>query len=64
MLDKTTNKCSGLKDGGGCRHGHDVTQGCFGIGYPDGKIIPVCVNENKTFDETRNAVTVKNYNGD
>jgi len=63
MIGKKENRCSGLKEKDGCKHGHDVTQGCFGVGYPDGQIIPVCVNENKTFDESRKVVTVRDYTG-
>ena len=57
--------CSGLRDhDGGCEYGHVVTQGCYGVGYPSGKIVPVCVLEDMEFDEVRMAVTNRPYNGD
>lgn len=63
MIGKKENHCSGLGDAGGCKHGHAVTQGCFGVGYPDGKPAPVCANEDKEFDEERKVVTVRDYKG-
>lgn len=64
MIGNKEDHCSGLKEGGGGKHGHDITQGCFGVGYPDGKIEPVCVREGKRFDEERQAVTIARWDGD
>lgn len=57
-------KCSALLETGGCKNGHSVTQGCYGTGYPHGKVVPVCVNENKKFDESRGVVTIANWKGE
>jgi hypothetical protein len=59
--------CSGLipNSAGGhhCRHGHATTAACFGNGYPHGVVIPVCVREDKRFDEALQAVTIAPYMG-
>lgn len=63
-IGRIEDHCSGLRDGGGCKHGHAVTQGCFGLGYPNGKVEPVCVRDDKRFDESRNAVTRATWKGE
>ena len=63
MIGKKENHCSGLKETGGCKHGHAVTQGCFGVGYPAGNVEPVCMSEDRIFDEERKIVTVRQYEG-
>jgi len=64
---KKEDWCSGLisNSAGGhhCRHGHATTQACFGCGYPDGKIIPVCLRDDKRFDPARQAVTIAPWLG-
>lgn len=64
MIGNKKDYCSGLKEGGGCKHGHDITQACFGVGYPAGDIGPVCIREDKRFDEERQAMTVAPWIGD
>lgn len=63
MIGVNENHCSGLREDGGCKHGHAVTQDCFGVGYPNGKIEPVCVREYKKFDESRQVVTIAPWKG-
>lgn len=57
--------CSGLignsSGGNHCKHGHATTYGCYGRGrHP----APVCVREDKRFDEDAKRVTVAPWNGD
>lgn len=64
-MEPNKDACSGLAGnaagGHGCKHGHSTTAACFGNGYPNGQPIPVCVREDKVFDEDRKAVTIANW---
>jgi len=64
-MELNEDACSGLArnavGGNGCKHGHATTAACFGNAYPSGKLIPVCVREDKVFDEDRNVVTIANW---
>ena len=64
-MKPNNDACSGLTrnyaGGHGCKHGHATTAACFGNAYPSGKLIPVCVREDKVFDEKRQAVTIANW---
>ena len=59
--------CSGLvanaAGGNSCKHGHATTAACYGNGYPTGVPVPVCVREDKKFDERTGRVTVAPWNG-
>lgn len=68
MSDRSSNPgaCSAVvtRDGGRfCKHGHAFTYACLGNGYPSGVPIPVCVREDKTFDEARKVITIKPWVG-
>jgi hypothetical protein len=59
--------CSGLSpnDSGGhsCKHGHATTAACYGNGYPTGTPVPVCVREDRIFDEEYGRVTIAPWDG-
>ena len=59
--------CSGLTNnaagGSNCKHGHATTAACYGNGYPSGDPVPVCVREDKQFDELSGRVSVARWNG-
>lgn len=61
------NSCSGLignsAGGNHCKHGHATTAACYGNVYPTCATIPVCVNEDKKFDERTGTVTVAPWGG-
>lgn len=62
------NFCSGLIDnvanGNHCSYGHATTVACFGNSYPPGKVVPVCVNEDKYFDEKFKVIKICEWMGD
>ncbi len=58
--------CSAIQSMGGgrkCQHGHPLTAACFGNGYPTGEAVPMCVREDRVFDEVRQVVTLKLWRG-
>jgi len=60
MVD--AKKCSAVIDNGkclACKHGHSFTIACVG----GGNQIPVCVKEDKLFDERRKVVTKAPWSG-
>jgi hypothetical protein len=65
MLQPNKDACSAIarNNAGGheCKHGHATTGACFGNSYPSGNLIPVCVRQDKVYDESRNVVTIANW---
>lgn len=66
-MQRNTKSCSGLAanlaGGHSCRHGHAITAACYGNGYPAGPPVPVCVREDKQFDNEQKRVTIAPWNG-
>lgn len=62
MKNYNTKQCSSLIDMC-CKHGHRTTGACRGLGYPDGNIVPLCVREDKQFNNVDKVVRVKNWDG-
>lgn len=50
--------------GHNCKHGHAYTQHCAGIAYPDGLLLPMCVREDRVFDEKHGVVTIRPWKGE
>lgn len=63
----TAKACSALKPnsagGHSCCHRHATTAACFGNGYPTGEVVPLCVQEDRLFDEKTQTVHLKRWNG-
>jgi hypothetical protein len=66
-MEITEKSCSALKknreSGHSCKNGHATTGACYGNGYPNGVPIPVCVREDKIFDEHKKNITIVNWLG-